>query len=33
VCDGIATCVVVLLWASWFPALQKIDRLDDTVET
>jgi MFS family permease len=28
VCGGIATCVVVLLWAWWFPALRKIDRLD-----
>jgi hypothetical protein len=25
---GIATCVVVLLWAAWFPALRKIDRFD-----
>ncbi|HET6332183.1 MAG TPA: MFS transporter [Polyangiales bacterium] len=33
VCGGIATCVVVLLWAWWFPALRKIDRLDDTVAT
>jgi MFS family permease len=28
VVGGIATCVVVLLWAWWFPALRKIDRLD-----
>jgi hypothetical protein len=33
VCGGIATCVVVLLWAWWFPALRQIDRLDDMVET
>jgi hypothetical protein len=28
VAGGIATCIVVLLWAAWFPALRQIDRLD-----
>jgi MFS family permease len=30
VVGGIATCVVVVLWALWFPALRRIDRLDAT---
>ena len=29
---GIGTLVVTALWAWWFPALRKIDRLDETVE-
>jgi hypothetical protein len=29
VAGGIATCIVVLLWAAWFPSLRKIDRLDN----
>jgi MFS family permease len=28
VIGGIGTCVVVLLWALWFPALRRVDRLD-----
>jgi hypothetical protein len=28
VAGGVVTCIVVLLWAAWFPALRKIDRLD-----
>jgi len=28
VIGGIGTCLVVLLWALWFPALRRVDRLD-----
>jgi MFS family permease len=30
VLGGLGTCAVVVLWAWWFPALRRVDRLDPT---